>query len=56
MGGLVVSPVGLCDEFDGDDEGDGEGELGEPVFKVAVGVAAELPVVGGLSEADSVVG
>ncbi len=38
--------VAVVDEFDGDDEGDGEGELGESVLGAAVGVAAELSVVG----------
>jgi len=37
--------VGLFDEFDNEDHGDGEGELGESVFGVAVGVSAELTEV-----------
>ncbi len=38
--------VAVVDEFDGDDQGDGESELGEAVRGFSVGVAAELPVVG----------
>ena len=38
--------VAVVDEFDGDDQGDGECELGEPVFGSAVGVAAQLSEVG----------
>ena len=33
------------DEFDGEDEGDGEGALGEAVDDASVGVSAELSVV-----------
>lgn len=45
IGGLLVPFVGLFDEFNGEDEGDGEGELGEAVDVAPVGVPAELSVV-----------
>ena len=32
--------VSVVDEFEGDDQGDGEGELGEAVLGSAVGVAS----------------
>ncbi len=38
--------VAVVDEFDGDDEGDGEGELGEAVLGFSVGVSSQLAVVG----------
>ncbi len=38
--------VAVVDEFDGDDEGDGEGELGEAVLGFSVGVSSHLAVVG----------
>ncbi len=38
--------VAVVDEFDGDDQGDGEGDLGEAVAGFSVGVAAQLAVVG----------
>ena len=40
LGGVVS--VGPFEEFDGDDRGDGEGELSEACFGVAVGAAAQL--------------
>ena len=38
--------VAVVDEFEGDDQGDGEGELGEAVLGFSVGVSSQLPVVG----------
>ena len=47
IGGSVGLPaVVVVDEFEGDDQGDGEGELGLAVLGSAVGVASELPVAG----------
>ena len=40
IGGLLVPSFCPGDEFDGDDEGDGEGDLGEALVGVAVGVAS----------------
>jgi hypothetical protein len=40
IGGLLVPSFGPGDEFYGDDEGDGEGDLGEALVGVAVGVAS----------------
>ena len=38
--------VAVVDEFEGDDQGDGEGELGEAVLGFSVGVSSQLAVVG----------
>ena len=38
--------VAVVDEFEGDDQGDGEGELGEAVLGFSVGVSSKLAVVG----------
>lgn len=43
--GVGAPAVGPFDEFDGDDEGDGERELGEALVQEPVGVAAELTEV-----------
>ncbi len=45
IGGSLVPLVGPFDEFDGEDECDGEGELGEAVDDAPVGVPSELSVV-----------
>ena len=45
IGGSLVPPFCPFDEFDGEDEGDREGDGGEPVGDAPVGVSAELPVV-----------
>ena len=44
--GGAVPAVGPLDELDGEDERDGESDLGETVDGAAVGVAAQLPEVG----------
>ena len=41
----MVAPVGPFEEFDGDDQCDGRGELAEACFGVAVGAAPWLPEV-----------
>ncbi len=43
---MGLPAVVVVDEFEGDDQGDGEGELGLAVLGSAVGVASELPVAG----------
>jgi hypothetical protein len=45
MAGLVGPSVGPFDEFDGQDECDGEGDLSESLFAEPVGVAAQLTKV-----------
>ena len=43
---MGLPAVAVVDEFVGDDEGDGEGELGEAVLGSPVGVSSQFPVVG----------
>jgi len=43
---LGLPAVAVVEEFEEDDESYSEGELGEAVIEFAVGVSAELAVVG----------